>query len=75
MAGRHLRDEPLVQFLRGVVAGHLQLGLKGGDFNEPRQVASRPDGNDDVRNVHAQDLHKFLFHADAVHLLHVVPRL
>src|SRR5208283_2855284 len=54
--GRHLRDEALVQFLRGILAGHFQLDLEGGDFHEPREVASGPDGNDDVRNIHAQNL-------------------
>src|SRR5208282_709924 len=73
--GRHLRDEALVQFLRGILAGHFQLDLEGGDFHEPREVASGPDGNDDVRNIHAQNLHEFLFHADTVHVPDIVPRL
>src|SRR5208282_6862896 len=50
--GRHLRDEALVQFLRGILAGHFQLDLERGNFNQSCEVASGPDGNDDVRNVH-----------------------
>src|SRR6185437_451540 len=69
----HFGDEAIVQFFGGVVAGHFQLGLVRGDFDEARQIAAGPNGNRDVRDVHAKDFDVFLFHADPVHVRDFVP--
>src|ERR1043166_1786991 len=47
--------------------------MKRRHLDQARQIASRPHRNGDVRNIGAENFYKFLFHAQAVHVLHFVP--
>src|SRR6185436_17666606 len=58
----HFGDQQIIQFLRRIVAGLLELGLKRGDFHQAREVTPRPHGDNHVRNVHAQNLRVLFFH-------------
>src|ERR1039458_6224704 len=69
----HLGDETVVEFLGGVVAGGLELDLKGGDFDEAGQVASGPHGDDDVGDFHAENFDVFLLQAQAVNVGDFIP--
>ena len=69
----HFGQEPVVQFLGRVVAGGLEFGLEGGDLDEAGKVATGADGDDDVGDVHAENFHVFLLHAQAIHILNLVP--
>src|SRR5581483_4270337 len=48
-------------------------GLKGGYFDQAGQVAAGPDGNGDMGDVHVENLHIFVVHADAIHVGNLVP--
>ena len=75
LGSRHFGDQPFVEFTGRIVAGGLQLGLKGGHFDEPGQVSSRPNGDGDEGNFDAEDFHIFFVHPQSVDVLGFFPRL
>src|ERR1019366_9701517 len=72
---RHACDQAIVQFLGGIITGQFKFGLERGHFDEPGQIAPGPHGDGDVGDVHPENLHEFLFDAEAVHVLHIIPGL
>src|SRR5262249_54400286 len=54
---------------------HFEFRLERGDFDQARQIAAGPDGNGDVRHVHAEDLDEFLLDAKAINVRDFVPEL
>ena len=62
----HPLDEPLVELPRRVVAQALQLLVERRDLDQPRNVTTGPDGNDDVRHVDPDDRVRLPLEPDAV---------
>src|SRR5881409_985109 len=71
----HSCDEPVVKFLGRVIAGELEFDLKRSYFDQPRQVASGPHRNRNVRNIDTQNLYILILHAQPIDVQHLVPRL
>jgi len=59
----HIGQQAPVQILGRIVAGFTELDLKRSHLNQPRNVPAGPNGNGDVRNVHAQHFDKILVQA------------
>ena len=69
----HFGNQPVVEFLGGIIARGSSAWSGTRHFNQPRQVAARPDRNGDMGDIDAEDFDIFLLHAEPVDIRDFIP--